>query len=98
MTLITAELRTAPRRRPMNPWRLEWLRLTRSPRDIALIRVYVFFGLFDPLLAKYMEQVAKYASSDVTIIAPAPQPIFGIINFVSQRSQTGMIVLIIIAA
>jgi len=84
--------------RPMNPWRLEWLRLTRSARGISLILVYVFFGLAGPLLAKYMQQVAKYASSDVTIIAPAPVPRHGIINFVSQGSQTGMIVLIVVAA
>jgi ABC-2 type transport system permease protein len=45
-----------------------------------------------------MQQLAKYASSGVTIIAPAPEPEHGIVNFVSQGSQTGMIVLIIIAA
>lgn len=84
--------------KPMNPWRLEWLRLTRSARGISLILVYVFFGLAGPLLAKYMQQVAKYASSDVTIVAPAPVPRHGIINFVSQGSQTGMIVLIVVAA
>lgn len=82
----------------MNPWRLEWLRLTRSARGISLILVYVFFGLAGPLLAKYMRQVAEYASSDVTIVAPDPVPRHGIINFVSQGSQTGMIVLIVIAA
>ena len=98
MTVTTAARRTAPRRRPMNPWRLEWLRLTRSARGISLILVYVFFGLAGPLLAKYMQQVAKYASSDVTIVAPAPVPRHGIINFVSQGSQTGMIVLIVVAA
>lgn len=86
------------RRRPMNPWRLEWLRLTRSARGISLILVYVFFGLTGPLLAKYMQQVVKYASSDVTIVAPAPLPRHGIVNFVSQSGQTGMIVLIVIAA
>jgi ABC-2 type transport system permease protein len=91
--------RPASRRRPpMNPWRLEWLRLTRSARGISLILVYVFFGLAGPLLAKYMQKVAEYASSDVTIVAPAPLPRHGIINFVSQGSQTGMIVLIVIAA
>jgi ABC-2 type transport system permease protein len=82
----------------MNPWRLEWLRMTRSPRGIALILVYVFFGFVGPLLAKYMAQLARYASSDITIVAPAPKPAFGIVNFVSQGSQTGMIVLIIVAA
>jgi ABC-2 type transport system permease protein len=93
-----APSRTIPTRRAMNPWRLEWLRMTRSPRGIALILVYVFFGLAGPLLAKYIEQLTQYASAGVTIVAPAPQPKDGIVNFVSQGSQTGMIVLIVIAA
>lgn len=86
------------RGRPMNPWRLEWLRMTRSPRGIVLVGVYVFFGLVGPLLARYMAQLARLASSDVTIVAPTPRPAHGIVNFVSQGSQTGMIVLIVVAA
>jgi ABC-2 type transport system permease protein len=82
----------------MNPWRLEWLRLTRSARGITLLAVYLFFGFAGPLLAKYMAQIAELSSSGVTIVAPPPQPADGIVNFVSQGSQTGMIVLIVIAA
>ena len=82
----------------MNPWRLEWLRMTRSARGLTLIAVYVFFGLAGPLLAKYMVQIAKLSSSGVTIIAPAPRPADGIVNFISQGSQTGMIVLAVVAA
>jgi ABC-2 type transport system permease protein len=82
----------------MNPWRLEWLRMSRSARGITLIAVYVFFGLVGPLLAKYMAQIAKLSSSGVTIVAPPPRPADGIVNFVSQGSQTGMIVLTVVAA
>jgi ABC-2 type transport system permease protein len=99
MTATTAARNHSVRRSPaMNPWRLEWLRITRSPRGIALIAVYVFFGFVGPLMAKYMAQIAKLASTDVTIVAPSPQPAHGIVNFVSQGSQTGMIVLIVVAA
>ncbi|GAA0808143.1 hypothetical protein [Spirilliplanes yamanashiensis] len=84
--------------REMNPWRLEWLRLTRSPRGAVVILVYVFFGLAGPLMAKYMAQIAAYASSEVTIVAPVPEPEHGLVNFVSQGSQTGMIVLLVVAA
>ncbi len=50
MTVKTAtHTRPGPTRAyAMNPWRLEWLRLTRSPRGIALILVYLFFGLVGP--------------------------------------------------
>jgi ABC-2 type transport system permease protein len=89
---------TVPRRAAMNPWRLEWLRMTRSARGITLIAVYVFFGFVGPLLAKYMAQIAKLSSSGVTIVAPPPRPADGIVNFVSQGSQTGMIVLTVVAA
>ncbi|GAA3455703.1 hypothetical protein [Dactylosporangium matsuzakiense] len=82
----------------MTPWRLEWLRMTRSARGITLIAVYAFFGLAGPLLAKYMAQIVKLSSSDVTIIAPPPEPADGIENFISQGSQTGLIVLAVVAA
>lgn len=82
----------------MNPWRLERLRMTRSARGITLVAVYVFFGLAGPLLAKYMAQIAELSSSGVTIIAPAPRPADGIVNFISQGSQTGLIVLAVVAA
>jgi len=82
----------------MSAWRLEWLRATCSRRGFVLAAVYLFFVLAGPLMAKYMAQLARLASSDVTIIAPAPQPAHGVVNFVSQGSQTGMIVLIVVAA
>lgn len=78
--------------------RLEWLRMTRSPRGLALGAVYLFFGFAGPLLAKYMAQLAKYASSDVTIVAPTPRPEHGIVNYVSQGSQTGLLVTLVVVA
>jgi ABC-2 type transport system permease protein len=82
----------------MGPWRLEWLRLTRSPRGLVLMLVYLFFGFTAPLLVKYFNQLAKLGSSEVQIIAPKAKPVDGIVNFVSQSSQTGLIVLIVVVA
>jgi ABC-2 type transport system permease protein len=100
MTAATAHVPTRrPVRRRMGPWRLEWLRMSRSPRGLALIGVYVFFGLVGPLVARYLSQLVRYAStSGLTIVAPEPRPADGIVNYVHQGSQTGMIVLIVIAA
>jgi ABC-2 type transport system permease protein len=86
------------RRQRMSAWRLEWLRLTRARGGFVLLAVYAFFGLVGPMTARYIEELTKYASTDLTIIAAAPKPADGIINFVNQASQTGMIVTIVVAA
>lgn len=86
-------------RRSMNRWRLELLRLTRSPRGLAILGVYLCFGLVGPLLAKYMPDLVKHsASSGMQIIMPPPVPADGIANYVNQAGQVGLIVALIIAA
>src|SRR6266545_1382896 len=82
----------------MSPARLERLRMTRSPRGLVLTLVYLFFGFTAPLLVRYLDRLAKLGSSGVQIIAPTPKPADGIVNFVSQSSQTGMIVLVVVVA
>ncbi len=82
----------------MTAWRLEWLRLTRSRRAVALGCVYVFFGLLGPVMAKYMEQIVNRVQSGVRVTFPAPTPATGITNYVSQVSQTGLVVVVLIAA
>ncbi|GAA3344939.1 hypothetical protein GCM10020358_50120 [Amorphoplanes nipponensis] len=98
MTTDTLPARRTRRDRPMSPWRLEWLRMTRSGRGLALVATYAFFGFAGPLLARYMAQLVGLSSAGVTIVAPAPKPADGIVNYVGQGSQTGMIVLIVVAA
>ena len=84
--------------RAMNLWRLEWLRMTRTPRWIVLFGVYLVFGLVGPVMAKYLPEILGEVQSEMTIIVPAPQPKDGIINYVSQVAQTGLIVVVSIAA
>jgi ABC-2 type transport system permease protein len=86
------------RQTPMNTWRLERLRLTRSRRWMALFGVYVVFGLLGPVLARYMAQLVQRAQSEITIIVPPPQPRDGVVNYLSQVSQIGLIVVVVIAA
>ena len=86
------------RPRPMTSWRLEWLRLTRSRRWIALVAVYLVFGLIGPVMAKYMAGLLEHVQSGITIIVPAPQPKDGIVNYLSQVGQIGLIVVVAIAA
>jgi len=96
---MTATTTDVPARRPpMTTWRLEWLRVIRGRAGFVLLAVYVFFGLAGPVTARFMQQIAKYASTDLTIIAPTPEPAHGIINYVDQAGQTGLIVAVVVAA
>ncbi len=82
----------------MTTWRLEWLRLVRTPRAIALAAVYLLFGLLGPVVAKYTPDIVKHVQSGVTIIVPKPTPKDGISNYVGNVSQTGLIVVVVLAA
>jgi ABC-2 type transport system permease protein len=89
-----------PRRapKPMSTWRLEWLRMTRTPRAIALGGTYLFFGLLGPVTARYLEQIVNRVQSGMQVIVAHPTPKDGIANYISQISQTGLIVVIVITA
>jgi len=82
----------------MSLWRLEWLRLIRTPRAISLGGAYLAFGLLGPLLASHLSDIAKHVSSGITIIVSPPTAQDGIAEFISQSSQTGLIIVIIVAA
>jgi ABC-2 type transport system permease protein len=85
--------------RPMTLWRLELLRLLRTRRWIALLAVYLFFGLTGPPLAKYANAILKrFGAGNVQITIPAAVPADGIANFVSNASQIGLVVVVVVAA
>jgi ABC-2 type transport system permease protein len=84
--------------RPMGTWRLERLRMTRSPRAISLGGVYLFFGLLGPVTAKYLQDIVNRAQSGVQVIVANPGPKDGISNYISQASQAGLVVVAVIAA
>jgi ABC-2 type transport system permease protein len=82
----------------VNPWRLEWYRLVRTRRWLALLGVYVLFGLGGPLLTAYMDQLVATAGGGFTIITPEPTPAMAIEQYVSNASQIGLLVAIVVAA
>ena len=83
---------------PMSAWRLEWLRLTRSPRWLALAGVYLFFGLLEPVMTRYMQQIVSRVGSGVRISLPPPTPVTAITSYVNQASQTALVVVVVVAA
>jgi ABC-2 type transport system permease protein len=82
----------------MNLWRLEWLRLFRTKRWIALVGIYVFFGLLGPLSARYLSEIVERFGGEVQVTFPPPVPADGMIQYVSNVSQVGLLVAVVIAA
>lgn len=84
----------------MTLWRLEWLRLWRSYRLLALVVVFVLFGFAGPLLAAYLSDLLESAAAadGVQIVVPDPVPADGIAQYVSNAAQIGLLVLVIVAA
>ena len=81
----------------MNLWRLEWLRLVRTRRWIALTGVFVAFGLIGPVSAKYLPDLVAHAGGGVKIIVPPPVPADGIRQFTGNATQIGVVVVVVVA-
>lgn len=82
----------------MNLWRLEWLRLVRTPRAIALVAVYLAFGLIEPVVTRYQNQILDRVGHGVRITLPPATPALGLDSYVSQVATVGLIVVVVIAA
>lgn len=82
----------------MSLWRLEWLRLARTPRALALGAVYVAFGLIEPVITKYQSKLFGRLTHGVKISFPPATPAEGLGSYVSELSGIGLIVVVAIAA
>jgi ABC-2 type transport system permease protein len=82
----------------MSLWRLEWLRLVRTRRLVAIVGVYLF-GLTGPLTARYLSTIIGRLGADgVRIELPPPMPADGIAQFIGNASQIGLLVVVMVAA
>jgi len=82
----------------MSLWRLEWLRLVRTPRALALGAVYVAFGLIEPVITKYQSKLLGRLAHGVKISFPPVTPAQGLASYVNELSGIGLIVVVAIAA
>lgn len=85
----------------MSLWRLEWLRLIRTKRWMAVTAVYVFFGLVGPFTARYLSDIITMVGGEIegaTITLPPPEPVDGLAQFSSNVSQIGLLVGVVVAA
>lgn len=83
---------------PMSLWRLERLRVLRTRRWVALLAVYLFFGLLGPFTARYLAEILARSGAKVPVELPPPVPADGLASFVSNASQIGLLVVVIVAA
>jgi ABC-2 type transport system permease protein len=82
----------------MSLWRVEWLRLFRTRRWLALGGVFLFFGLLGPLTAAYMDVILGRLAGDIEVILPAPTPVTGLEQYMSNALQVGLLVVLAVAA
>lgn len=94
----TAGSLTAAPGRPMTLWRLEWLRLVRTHRWMILFGVYLLFAVVGALSARFLNELLGSMGGEMTIIAPEPRPVDGLIQFVSNTSQLGLLAVVVVAA
>jgi ABC-2 type transport system permease protein len=82
----------------MTLWHLELLRLWRTRRAIALLSVFVLFGLLGPVAAHYLPEIVANVGGDLRIIAPQARPVDGIAQYTRNAIQVGAVVAVVIAA
>lgn len=83
----------------MNLWKLELLRLRRTWRGPGLLVVFLLFGVLGPITARYIEQIlASLGTDDVQVTFPPPVPADGMIQYLGDAQQIGLIAVIAAAA
>lgn len=83
----------------MNLWRLEWLRLVRTGRWIALCAVFLLLGFGEPLATRYLGELLSGATGNgyIHITATKPQPSDGMGAYFSNITTLGTLVTVVIA-
>jgi ABC-2 type transport system permease protein len=83
----------------VNLWRLELARTIRTHRWALVVGVYAFFGVTGPLLARYLAAIVRrFGSGEVTMTVADPRPADGIVQFVGNASQLGLLAVTVVAA
>lgn len=82
----------------MTLWRLEVIRLVRTHRWIILFGVYAAAGTLGALTARYVSELIERFGAGMTVAVPDPRPADGVIQFVGNASQLGLLAVVVVAA
>jgi len=82
----------------MTLWRLEWLRLWRTRRVVAVAGVFILFGFIGPISAYYLPRLVAHAGDGIQVIVPPAVPPDGITAYLHNSLQLGALVAVIVAA
>ncbi len=82
----------------MSVWRLELLRLFRTPRWAGLLGSFLVFGITMPILTRYQDALFRHVGGGVTVIVPPATPPQGIAAYLQNAMQIGLLVAVLIAA
>jgi ABC-2 type transport system permease protein len=82
----------------MSPWRLEYLRLLRTGRLVALVATFVILGFTMPVLTYFLPQIIGHSGGDIEIVVPDQTAADGIVGYASNLAQIGTLVVVVIAA
>jgi len=84
--------------RPMSLWRLEWLRLVRTPRAVSLGAVFLATGLLEPVATRYASVLLSHVARGTVVSLPKPTAAQALSSYVSEATIVGLIVLVAMAA
>jgi ABC-2 type transport system permease protein len=79
-------------------WKLEVLRLTRTNRWMILVGVFAFFGLLGPVTARYFGEIMGRFGGEVQVVVPDATPLDGLLQYMSNASQIGLLAVVVVAA
>jgi ABC-2 type transport system permease protein len=85
----------------MTLWKLEIARLIRTRRIVALVGVYLFFGLTDPITTRYLEKILSWFQSSMqgaSLTLPTPTVGAALTQYSGDAAQIGTLVVVIVAA
>jgi ABC-2 type transport system permease protein len=82
----------------MSLWRLEWLRLVRTPRALSLAIVFLAIGLIEPVATKYASTLLAHTGHGAVIRLPKPTPADALSSYVSEATVVGLIILVAVSA
>jgi ABC-2 type transport system permease protein len=82
----------------MTLWRLELLRLVRTHRWTIIAGVYVGFAVLGAFSARYMGEIMARFAGDIVIEFPDPRPVDGLVQFLGNVTQLGLLAVVIVAA